>query len=50
MPSSNPMWPSAHVWRGRTTEATPMVPPANHGRRSRAIASRRTTSEPIPVG
>ncbi len=27
-----------------------MVPPANHGRRRRASASRRTTSDPIPVG
>ena len=35
---------------GTTTEAMPMVPPANHGRRRRASASRRTTSDPIPVG
>ena len=38
------------VWRGRSTDATPIVPPANHGRRSRASASRRTTREPTPVG
>ena len=35
MPSSKPISPSPRVWRGTTTEATPIVPPANHGRRSR---------------
>ena len=38
------------VCRGTSTDATPIVPPANHGRRSRASASCRAISEPIPVG
>ena len=42
--------PGASWWYSRWTNAATIVPPANHGRRSLASASRRASRQPTPVG
>ena len=50
VPSSNPSAPSRSRCEPVCTETYSTVPPENHGRRSRASASRRAISAPTPVG
>ena len=45
-----PRRPGAGTKRSACTEATLIVPPANHGRWSFASAARRAISAPTPVG
>ena len=50
VPSSNAVSSSASRCQPPCTLAPQMVPPENHGRRSRPSASRLASRHPIPVG
>ncbi len=50
VPSSNAPSSSSIRCQPPCTLTPQIVPPENHGRRSRASASRRTSRQPTPVG